>query len=654
MIVQCPSCASRYRVNDANIPPSGGKIRCPSCAHAFVVYPDAEEEEEADKTSIAARPNLKELLSSMQQKGTDALGQPEDEEEEVARTEVMSGAEMPDFSGLFGGAPPDGDQTVEMSNPLFQKGLAELKKQHQKQPVNEDDLHTQELNSDIVDASLNHIRDQAESVPPIEPPEDDEPATQIAPPPMRDQLPQRQKRISVPDNPTPAPRGQAGSPPASHQNQPPPTRSSTNPGQGFPPSRPGSSAPTGQGFGSTPSPQSGPQSAPQNFGSTPASPGAQSPGSSPGTQSPGFGSTPSPGPTAPQQGPDASHEGPWKLQTNFGLTYEFADNKSLKKWLDSRDDLDGYNLSTDGDSFYPLDDFPQVRGGAINQSGGNRAVASSGSHPNMPGVANPGPGRRTSGMGPVDQGPDSGPAGATGSGPTGSGPMGAGPMGSGPMGSGPMGSGPMGSGPMGSGPMGGQAGEQRSPFTTANAAVTGPGPDVTDSGKQKIDPNESYRPPSRDKAGLNIFLWIAFSILALAALALTAHLAGLIDLEELIGLIDDEEVVVEIVEEVVEEAPEEGPAEIPEPAAVRDPAEVDRILERARDEMESNRLSRAMELLDRAEMLDSERIQLYDMKAEVHEKLNEMDKAEAMRERAQQLRVSGGGSPAPSERSADE
>lgn len=41
MIVTCPSCSSKYRINDEKIPGKGARISCPSCAHKFVVFRDA-------------------------------------------------------------------------------------------------------------------------------------------------------------------------------------------------------------------------------------------------------------------------------------------------------------------------------------------------------------------------------------------------------------------------------------------------------------------------------------------------------------------------------------------------------------------------------------------------------------------------------------
>src|SRR5690554_7969198 len=52
-------------------------------------------------------------------------------------------------------------------------------------------------------------------------------------------------------------------------------------------------------------------------------------------------------PDPPAAGP--AQEGPWKLQTSFGLSYEFSDNASLKSWLSNRADLDGYGLAGEAD-----------------------------------------------------------------------------------------------------------------------------------------------------------------------------------------------------------------------------------------------------------------------------------------------------------------
>jgi len=37
MIIECPSCSSRYRIKEEKLPDGGGNIKCPNCAHVFFV-----------------------------------------------------------------------------------------------------------------------------------------------------------------------------------------------------------------------------------------------------------------------------------------------------------------------------------------------------------------------------------------------------------------------------------------------------------------------------------------------------------------------------------------------------------------------------------------------------------------------------------------
>ncbi|RAL24923.1 hypothetical protein DL240_01560 [Lujinxingia litoralis] len=540
MIVQCPSCSSRYRVNDANIPASGGKIKCPSCAHAFVVYPEApvEPEYEADKTSVAERPNIHELLNSMNQHKAAAQA-PAAGEDEVAKTEVMSGAELPDFASMFG---EGGDQTVEMSNPL---GSGFLPGMGGAQPSDEDDLNTQELSPDIVQQSLQHVRAQAKAVPAAMPELDDSPATQIAPPPSMDELAPRQ-RLSASVEPTPAPRGAA------------------------------------------------------NFGATPAPVGSR--GSSP--------SSPGMTPPAAASDIDPGHDGPWKLQTNFGLTYEFADNKSLRTWLASRDDLEGYKLSAGGE-FHALSSYPQFQpeGGAGRS--GNFSVGSSGGQAPIPGMA-ASPAPIGDGMSPPLAQP---------------------------------GVSPMTPAPAAPAP----APAAASPFMTAGMPAVGQNPAGAPE-RVKIDPNAGFRPPSRDSNALTMVLWGVFGILGLVAVALGLHLGGIVTFPVLGG---------ESTVSPQAPAPAAPAAGAPVPAAAAAPqapesaaqdgarqrVQVDRMLEDARVDIDSNRLSSALDRLETARLLAPERIQIYDMNAEVYEKLGQSDKVEEMRQKARELRNDGGSPP---------
>jgi predicted Zn finger-like uncharacterized protein len=40
MLIECPSCKSRYRIRDEKLPGKGGNIRCPNCSHIFFVSRD--------------------------------------------------------------------------------------------------------------------------------------------------------------------------------------------------------------------------------------------------------------------------------------------------------------------------------------------------------------------------------------------------------------------------------------------------------------------------------------------------------------------------------------------------------------------------------------------------------------------------------------
>jgi predicted Zn finger-like uncharacterized protein len=51
MIVTCNECAARYRVNEDKLPPGGGNIKCPKCAHVFFVRPPG-----ADLDALPKRP----------------------------------------------------------------------------------------------------------------------------------------------------------------------------------------------------------------------------------------------------------------------------------------------------------------------------------------------------------------------------------------------------------------------------------------------------------------------------------------------------------------------------------------------------------------------------------------------------------------------
>ncbi|MEM7674931.1 MAG: zinc-ribbon domain-containing protein, partial [Myxococcota bacterium] len=53
MNVTCPSCKTRYSVDDARVPPSGVTIKCPKCTHTFVAKPPAAKSAVALPGSVA-------------------------------------------------------------------------------------------------------------------------------------------------------------------------------------------------------------------------------------------------------------------------------------------------------------------------------------------------------------------------------------------------------------------------------------------------------------------------------------------------------------------------------------------------------------------------------------------------------------------------
>jgi predicted Zn finger-like uncharacterized protein len=55
MIVSCPACSARYRIDPSKIKGRGAKITCPRCAHKFVVYKDRSQTTSADPPAEAMR-----------------------------------------------------------------------------------------------------------------------------------------------------------------------------------------------------------------------------------------------------------------------------------------------------------------------------------------------------------------------------------------------------------------------------------------------------------------------------------------------------------------------------------------------------------------------------------------------------------------------
>lgn len=575
MIVQCPSCGSRYRVNDANVPASGGKITCPSCQHKFIVYPEEQDPAQGaqpsndmeDKTSVAFRPDLQQLVSKMQQGGGQQAGGPPAGGADAGATEVMSGDSIPDFLNAHGGAPAD-DGTVEMKNPFEGGNLPGMGGQDE---ATEDVAPTEVVSGDMLDGlefsspgggqqqQQQHQQQQQQSAPPVR--------QKQQPPQQPQQQHQQQQR---------APQ------------QPPQQQQQRQPQQRLQPQQPQQQAPA--------QPQQSLQqpSQPQQSLEQPSQPQqqAQPPQQPAGGQQPDFEDADGPA------GPDATHDGPWKLKTNFGLTYEFPDTKSLKNWLSNREDLQGYELSGDGDNFHGLDAWPQLQQGQASSS------------QQIPSYS------QNAGSGP--QQPPSGP-GAGQSGPQ----------------------------QQNSGGGGGAVGMPGGPLTPRNPPSS-PSNDVpkppSPTGK-KIEPNE-YRPPSRDE-GSGAILWGVAVILLLVAAGMAIQLFGVYDIKGAVLGKPAEQATTQ----------PDQPASAPEPGAQGaeevaendgpDPEiekEVNRALDDAERAIENNRLKTARDKLNNVKMLAPERVEIYEMLGEVYTKMGQDKEAEAAKKKASELRAAKAGS----------
>lgn len=480
MIVQCPECASRYRVNDANIPSSGGKITCPKCSNKFIVYPERQAEQarqpvNEDATSVAYRPDMQELVRKMREQSGQAGG-------DAAATEVMSGDNLPAFMGGGGD-----ESTREMRNPFGDDPAAP----------------TEVVSGD----SINQM---------------------------------------------------FGGGPAINNDA---TQEVQMPGRGQP-------------SGATPSRPQPPQQ-----------PQAQPP------QQPQAPPTPPPEPE-PAAGPNADHDGPWKLRTNFGLTYEFPDTKGLKNWMSSREDLDGYALSGDGgDNFYPLDEWPQVAG---SQDRVSQQLPSFDRQTGRPAGA-------TNAPGPASQ-PPSPQAGARG-------------------------------GAVGSG--GGMPDRANPPST--------PGPRIE---------STSYRPPS-EEAKWNKVLWLVFAVLLVVAAAIALQTFGIYDVKGAILGTPSQPAVqpnpavpapqagqdAPAADEAGAAAAEDKPAADPQAAENEMAQQVDDLILEARRAIKDNRLQSAVEKLERAKIIAPERARIYELLAQVHGDMGQTEQADEAAAKAEELKA---------------
>jgi predicted Zn finger-like uncharacterized protein len=684
MIVQCPSCTSRYRIRDANIPPSGGKIRCPSCSHSFIVYPESEEDEQ--KTSITGSNEIAKLLGG--------------EAEDDGKTEIVQGDALDKMRALEAlknemGSSLEGDGTVEIKNPLDMWKAAQAARQASADAAEEDEadaspdygdptidhddydmarteiVSPDALNIPIPAFSSGKQEPKAPSIPKPNLPKPNAPTGQIPPPnkevwqdpdrtvdagfhvetasltppknlpPMREDSPPPQ---SQPPAQPPA-QPQQAQPPA----QPPQAQPPAQPPQAQPPAQPPQAQPPAQPASPVSRDDSGPQSPQTDPFSLPESDPFAAAGSGPshapevpvGSQAndPFANAQADAGSPPKPAAPDPQHQGPWKLKTNFGLTYEFPDNKSLRSWMSSREELDGHTLSADGENFFEIREFPQLHRSpstvsqqipsyesGLNQrppSGGYAAHAAP-SDTSNPFGAQPGP--------------------ATG--------LATGPMS--PQSATPAPETPTPSTPGFTPP--GQFGTGQRPSMPSNPSMPGvssPGfaqPPSSGPANRPVPRGtvqNEYVPPSESSFWDKI-LWLIVAVLVIVACVIGVQTFGVYDVvgkaREILGMPEKVAQPVPPVESF-ETTPAADTTAAIEPDAEEQAELAEQLMRDARRFIKKNKFPAALKKLETVEQIDDSNVELYELRAKIYDELGKADDAEAARAKIQELQAVAGDSP---------
>ena len=360
MIVQCPSCEARYRIGTENVPQQGGKISCPSCSQSFIVYPEVVENDD-DATRAGAVPFiLQDVMGG---------GEPEIEDGTV---EIQNPMRVWLESQKKMVSEPDDDATsvispAEINFDNFSNDEDDL--EDKTEMINLGDFLDLDHNSEVEYDATEVFSLDANNAQTVNSPSlpnlvgglmaNVQPATT----PKSTLMMHAQNPPGLP--PLNAP---AGLPPLNAPSALPPLNApSALPPIGAPSALPPIGAPSAL-------PPIGAPSALPPIGAPSALPPIGAPSALPPIGAPSA-LAPIGAPPMNAHAPIGGHvaivdpeptqrsmdfQGPWKLRTNFGLTYEFPDTMSLNNWMASRDDVSGYTLAGKGE-FYPLSNFPQIQ-----------------------------------------------------------------------------------------------------------------------------------------------------------------------------------------------------------------------------------------------------------------------------------------------------
>lgn len=631
MIVQCPNCDARYRVNATAVPATGGRITCPSCQHIFIVYPEREPlsslqssgPSDADKTSVTQRPDLQQLVQRMRQQEEDEPDTTVLTDMMAGETEVVSSEDLTEADNLRAQIIDDG--TVEMRNPLLfaeaflddtqHIGADNLSGAFETEVLDDDDLEDMELVHDTAVMEPEVGRDIKLPGRSPGPALTDRPRVTLPnvssrakteasrPGPRREE----ERVRSAPRLPRPGPgapdhSGLFADAPA-RRPRPAADRSGSFPARGAQPARGtirGASARATEPREPAPDTQR-------------MSPRAQRPKPPAPAEEPLF-----PAPSRPERrpearpepsGPDPAHDGPWKLKTEFGLVYEFSDTTSLLNWLVGRDALDSYQLAGAAD-FYPLMNWPQLEqdrriGGRKSTILGIGAVDISAGAP-PPRTNTPAP---TPTPAPAPPPEDSAPKPAP---------------------------------ELGSW----DSAIPQDPFQPAH-----PIPGHTPPAPAKVAPAPQS---SAAEGSTHWFLWPVAGVLFAVVVILAVDVFEIYDVRG--ALFDKSSKDAPFAPPAGDlQAPPSAEASAEEQLAAEasDPEravtkEVDRMITDAREAIADNRLRSANMRLNNAKLLSPDRVEIYELLEDVFEKMGSTEQADAARQKAEELRAAG------EESSADE